>query len=313
MKQFINRHRARGVVRVLTAPAPRQRAASAAWAAVMLMAMCIGAVNASAQDYVYHCDEDERLAAAAVEAARATGGNAGVRALAAAKTFIGMPYGDDSRFDSISGPAIIDLHTVGEQEFVESALAAAKASYDTSAPAERGFAEALISIRYRKGVNDGFVSRMRYLSDWVVDNVYRGNMTDLTARMPNNLHTVRTLDRITRNRADYPALADDETYERMKMFEMSYRAHKIPYLKRESAGKKQTTGMMREGDIVVILCRDSSYDMEDMGLIEMRDGKPYMTHVSRRKGKVVAEDQPLERYFRHEAQSVPGYRLLRPE
>lgn len=74
-------------------------------------------------------------------------------------------------------------------------------------------------------------SRLHYASDWVVDNVHRGNLKDVTPQIAETSYQVKTLDFMTAHRDKYPALKDDKTYEKMTDVERGYRSHQISIYK----------------------------------------------------------------------------------
>lgn len=195
--------------------------------------------------------------------------------------------------------------------FVNAAMALAKGA-ESQLGRWQDYGDALVSVSRRRGVDKGFSSRMIYGADWVNDNVYRGNLTDLTERYSaSNIFKTKSLDGVTFNRSRYRALADSATYEAVRMVEMGFRSHKIPHLKKETINKKEILGDMRDGDILMLLGSDPRFDIYDMGVVVLRADGPHIIHVSETEGKVVEEPEPLPRWFKRENQHFYGYRWLR--
>ena len=115
----------------------------------------------------------------------------------------------------------------------------------------------------------------------------------MTYDLPGNVFTSRTLDHITRNRENYPALADSATFERVQLLEMGYRVHKIPYMKRESIGKKGVIELLKDNDILIIIDKSKDNDFLDAGFIRLVEGRPYLLHASEVSGKVGLDPEPL--------------------
>lgn len=109
----------------------------------------------------------------------------------------------------------------------------------------------------------------------------------------------------------YPALKDSLQYEKMKVLEMGFCNYRIPYLKKESVYKKKVTDTFENGDIIIFLTKDADLDASHIGLLEMRDGVPYVVHASQAEGKVTKMTAPLSDYFKHEGRNVAGYRIVR--
>ncbi|MDE6668056.1 MAG: DUF1460 domain-containing protein [Muribaculaceae bacterium] len=236
----------------------------------------------------------------------------GPRVAAAAVMLIDMEGGQPLDNDSI-GTAIIGFERTDGLGMVNMAMALAKAA---GSPLGRwqDYGEALVNVSRRRGEDTGFASKMIYGADWVTDNVYRGNVTDLTERYSgSNVFKTKSLDKISFKRADYPALADSATYDALRMVEMGYRTHKIPHLKKETINKKDILNDLRDGDIIMMLGSDPRFDIYDIGIVHLQADGPHFIHVSPSAGKVVEEADPLPRWFKKENQYFYGYRWLRPE
>ena len=234
----------------------------------------------------------------------------GKRIVAIAEMLDGTPWAAAPDNDTI-GTVVVSLHGFDRMGFVNNVMALAMASVK-SQPTMKDYADALVNISRRKGVDDGFTSQMLYVSDWIVDNVYRGNIKEMTEYMTGGGTRTKTLDYVTRHKEEYPALSNPETLDRMKMIEMGYRSHRIPHLKKQSAGNKPIHELMQSGDIIIMSALEDDYDLYDIGFIEMKDGEPYLIHISHETGKVVKDPYPLARLFKLEGQHFYGYRWLRP-
>ncbi len=239
-------------------------------------------------------------------------GNIGPRVAAAAVMLTNITGGQPLDNDSI-GTAILGFERTDGLGMVNMALALAQAA-ESPLGRWQDYGEALVGVSRRRGEDNGFASKMIYGADWVTDNVYRGNITDLTERYSgSNIFKTKSLDKVSFNRADYPALADSATYEALRMVEMGYRTHKIPHLKKETISKKDILENLRDGDIIMMLSSDPRFDIYDVGIVHLQSDGPHFIHVSPTAGKVVEEADILPRWFKKENQYFYGYRWLRPE
>lgn len=245
-----------------------------------------------------------------LKAAADAGGRARARMVAASSVLEGSVFARTSQLDADLQPMRVNLDTLDNLELIEYSLAAARASMQPQAGV-RDFLDELMNVRYRRGDNNGFPARLRYMSDWIADNSYRGNVRELTFDLPGNTSTARTLDHITRHRDEYPALADSTVFERMQSLEMGYRLHKFPYMKKESASKKQVTELLADGDILVVVPRSSDIDSSDMGIGRLVDGKLFLFHGDEESGRIGLDPVPFAEWLRLRAKQLSGYRVLR--
>ena len=147
----------------------------------------------------------------------------------AAKKFIGKPY----VAGTLEGPQeLLSINTSGLDctTLVETAVALAM-TVESRRTSWRDYVYTLESIRYRGGEMNGYASRLHYISDWIVDNNHRGNMTEVTDRIGRADHQIKTLDYMSQNRNLYPALKDSATFAKLKNAEIGFRSHRFPYIK----------------------------------------------------------------------------------
>ena len=257
----------------------------------------------------YHCDSEKEHITKLIEAS-SKGENIGERVLLAAKSLIGTPIGPVADNDSV-GTIKVRLDSLDRASFIDMSIAAAQASLMTS-PSIKDFENKLEGVSRRKGKDEGFPSQFHYVSDWIVDNVYRGNVKEMTEYLESGNYKTKTLDRVSRNKEQYPALKDSSVLDRIKVIEMGFRSHRIPHLKKQSVGNKALQQHFQNGDIIILLPPDPDYDVYDMGIVEVKDGVPYLIHPSMQSGSIIEDEYPLQRLFKLEGQYFYGFRWLRP-
>lgn len=175
----------------------------------------------------------------------------------------------------------------------------------------RDFANNLESIRYRNGLMDGYASRLHYISDWIVDNTHRGNITEITSELPDVRYEIKTLDYMTSHRDSYPALSDSATYAELKSFEIGYRLHRFPYIKKESVDSKKIKEKLKTGDIIALVSKTEGLDVTHMAIIVQDEkGKFHMLHASSTKEEVVIEKDDLKETLRRNRNWI-GIRIIR--
>ena len=267
--------------------------------------------NVNAASVRIHCDEDTLKVGEILRAAAKKGGSFGDRCAFAARQLAGTAVGTASDNDSI-GTLMVNLHTVDRLGFINNVMAMAQASLRNN-PTFDDYLTYLERYSRKKGIDEGFASQFHYGADWIVDNVYRGNLKEMTEYLPGGGFKVKTLDYVSRHADQYPALADSLTFDKIKMMEMGYRSHRIPHLKKQSIGNKEMNELVENGDIIMMLSNDIDRDIYDVGIVEMRDGQPYLIHPNSEKGEIAVDPYPLARLFKLENQHFYGYRWLRPK
>lgn len=237
-------------------------------------------------------------------------GEYGDRIVAAAKSLQGIPLGKGADNDSV-GTLVVRLDSLSQREFIYLSIALAKTSQLTT-PSLREFEKNLENVSRRKGVDEGFASQFLYGSDWIVDNVYRGNLQEMTEYIEVGNSRTKTLDYVSRHPELFPAMKDPSTADKIKVMESGYRSHRIPHLKKQSINNKKVKETLKNGDIILLSPMDIDFDIYDIGIVSLENNEPYLIHVSRERNEVGMDPYPLSRLFKNEGQHFYGFRWLRP-
>lgn len=232
------------------------------------------------------------------------------RVAAIGRQFIGLPY-KSGLLESESGEETltVDMEEFDCTTYVETVLALAY-TLGENRTSWRDFVYNLERLRYRNGTANGYPSRLHYASDWIVDNIHRGNIREVTAQIADPAYQVKTIDFMSANRDKYPALKDDAVYRRMTDVERGYRSHRFPYIKSGHTGSKGLATNLRDGDIILIVTKTPGLDVQHMGIAVKVDGVPHLMHASSAAGKVIIDPNPLHEYLRRN-RSAMGIRVLR--
>ena len=226
-----------------------------------------------------------------------------------AENFINTPYAAGTLEGAGAETLRVNLDSMDCTTFVETVMALASTANEHRY-SWRDFIYNLRSIRYRNGEIDGYPSRLNYVSDWIVDNVARGNLQEITADHPKVRYRVKSLDYMTTHRDRYPALADnEENYTRMKSIEAGFSNHRYPYIKASGLKDNQIARVARDGDIIVFTTSIKGLDATHMGIVKMVNGTPKLLHASSKAGKVVVDELSISDYIHRNRPE--GIRLLR--
>lgn len=229
------------------------------------------------------------------------------RIIRLAEEFIGTPYesetleGEDERLR-------VNLDAMDCTTFAETVMAMAYTAGENRT-SWRDFVYNLERMRYRGGVLNGYSSRLHYFSDWVVDNVHRGNIREVTTRMPVNDWEIKTIDFMTENKEKYPKLSDPEEYEKMKNAEIGFRNHRFPYIKASRLGSKDMINALQDGDLIALTTKTPGLDVTHMGFIKKINGVLHLIHASSKKGEVILDETKLTDYMRRSG--ATGIRVIR--
>lgn len=229
------------------------------------------------------------------------------RIITIAKEFLGTPYVGGTLNVPPQEQLYVNTTNLDCLTFVETVIALTKAT-QTVEPTVNDYLKNLKSIRYRNGEIDGYPSRLHYISEWGIDNEKRGNFREITPECEFSVTKMKTIDYMTKNRNLYPALANDSVFKAIQENEkplQNLRYLIIPASKVDEASKS----FLKSGDIVAIETNKSGLDVSHVGILNIRNGIPYMIHASSKYKKVINDTVPLKKYL--EKQKSPGIRVFR--
>ncbi len=224
------------------------------------------------------------------------------------KKFIGTPY-TASTLEGTPEMLTVNLDGMDCTTFIET-VAAMAITIAENRNSWQDYLYNIENLRYRHGKMDGYSSRLHYVSDWIVDNTHRGNIREVTDRLPGSAYQVKTLDFMTGHRDSYPALKDSMEFERMKSVEVGYRSHRFPYIKSAALQGKGMASTLQSGDIIAFTTKTAGLDVSHLGIILIEDGVVRLLHASSKAGKVVVDPQPLAEYLRKN-RNITGGRIIR--
>lgn len=224
-----------------------------------------------------------------------------------ARMFLGTPYVASTLEIE---PERVTVNTDGMDctTFVDNVLALARTVMEGRSD-WRDFIYNLEWMRYRQGRVNGWSSRLHYISDWIVDNVGRGNVKEITSSLDASEYRVKSLDFMTEHADLYPALADRDNLEKMRDVERGYRNHRYPQLAVVKINKNNLA-QMRPGDVVAITTKTPGLDVVHLGILTMVNGELHLLHASSKEGKVTIDPRPLKDHLRQN-RSYLGIRVLR--
>lgn len=256
-----------------------------------------------------HCAEDTAEVVSLLRQLAAEGGSVEERRVSAARMLQGRPVDDAWEKDSL-GPAQVNIHSFSPLSYINAIEALAVAS-GVAQPTWRDYLAEYSKRADRRGEYAGVGSEIYHGAEWIADNVYRGNLKELTENFDGCLSKTKNLDYMSRNREKFAMLSDQEIFDKIEMIEMGFRVHRVPYLKRHFISRKDVAGELRDGDIILMIVNADGSDIYRIGYVVSKDGERYLLRADDKAGVVTDGGVSLERYFKDEAKYFFGFRLLR--
>jgi hypothetical protein len=185
-----------------------------------------------------------------------------------ARLLAGSPYGGGTLEGAGPERLRYTLEAFDCVTLVETALALARcaARNDTGTTA---FERELTRIRYRRGVMEGYPSRLHYFLDWIGDNTRKGIVRDVTHELGGGARTKR-ISFMTGHADRYPPMSEDGVHAAMLDVERRLSGgefHEIPL--RRVAGAAE--GIL-PGDIIGITTTRKGLDVSHTG-VAVRDAE----------------------------------------
>lgn len=238
-------------------------------------------------------------------------GSVSERVVSVARRFIDVPYVGGTLDADSTESLVVNLDQLDCTTFVETVIAINNAAADRRL-SWRDFLGALESVRYRSGALVDYASRLHYISDWALDNIHRGNFTEVTGLMPRTAEMTKSLDFMSTHADSYPRLVDPGQLARIKAMERNFRNHRFAYVRSADVGKPDFASVIRPGDIIAFVTRTKGLDVTHMAIVDKdSDGTVRFIHASSAAGQVLVDPLPLATYLKRRP-SVMGLRIFRP-
>ncbi|WP_300935415.1 N-acetylmuramoyl-L-alanine amidase-like domain-containing protein [uncultured Muribaculum sp.] len=280
---------------------------------IMILAGLVPAMSyaANTDEILFHNEQNDtiainRLLSDGLEVVGNKTGNAKV--LYFSEKFLNSPYVSGT-LENESETLTVNIDELDCTTLVENALALAY-TLGEGRTSWRDFVFNLQRLRYRGGEINGFSSRLHYISDFIIDNSYRGNIKDITSQLTGSDYTVKTIDYMTRHKDAYPALADSAQYAHMRKIESGYRSHRFPFIKSSKTGLRNLWQELQDGDVICITSKIPGLDVQHLGIVKKINGVPHLLHASSTAKKVIIDQTPLHEYLRKN-RNASGIRVIR--
>lgn len=177
----------------------------------------------------------------------------------------------------------------------------------------RDYLNALVAMRYRQGIIDGYPSRIHYFTDWIMENSQAGIVNEIQSPNPpfSAIQTVEVNYMSTHPKA-YKALRKHPDFLPM-IAEMEQRVsgHQFRYIPK--AAVKDGTALreaVKDGDIIAITCKKPGLDIAHLGFAVWHKDGLHLLNASQLHKKVIDEPMLLGQYLSKHP-SHTGIRIIR--
>lgn len=271
------------------------------------MLLCTGA---SAQGCLYEAEDSIFIVKLLDEARRTDAPES--RELFFARRFIGRPYVAHTLEVADRESLIVNTRQLDCTTLVET-VAALTLCADARRYTFADYKAALQQLRYRRGVLDGYTSRLHYFSDWIADKAAMGIVTEVqrpnppfTAVQRLSLCYMSTHPKAYKALAAEPGLVPEIAAQEKALTGKTWRY--IP-----KSGVRNTRLMrstVKDGDIIAITCNKKGLDIAHLGFAVWRADGLHLLNASMLHKRVVEEPMTLYRYLSKHP-SHTGIRIIR--
>ena len=224
-----------------------------------------------------------------------------------AKHFLGTPYVAATLEKNEEEQLVVNLQEFDCTTFVENMIALSSELKKGNNQSFSDHVDFLKNMRYRKGIVDGYVSRIHYTSEWVGQNthIFHNITEDLGGEV---IH--KKLSFMTSNAHLYPKLKNnDENIRKLREVESSL-DHSHSYILLEKSKIEEAAKDIKDGDIIIFGTRASGLDYSHIGLAVWEDDVLKLLHASSTEKKVVIDEKSLVDYC-NSSKSCTGITILR--
>ncbi len=177
--------------------------------------------------------------------------------------------------------------------FVESVLALATTRH-TKPGDFQAFRQLLRQLRYRRGVVQGYGSRLHYFSDWLGEQQFAGRLAELTQQLGG-----QTLNKpicfMTTHRRRYAKLSDSLLLAEISGLEKEISRRVLFFIPKNRVAALE--GQLQDGDVLGITSSKPGLDVAHEGFVLRREGRAYLLHASSEHGQVMLTTVPLSDYL----------------
>ena len=213
------------------------------------------------------------------------------RTLHFAKKMLGVPYVAGTLDGNEEEQLVVHVDQLDCTTFVETVLALCIADKRGERSFD-GFKKALIDVRYRNGILDGYASRLHYFSDWIRNNEQMGFVKECTSETACSQPKELWLDFMTTHVDSYlPMKKDPALVEVMAAQEKNWQGTVVSYIPKEKLNLSPEELKIKDGDILAMVTNIKGLDIVHVGFAFWKDNQLHLLHASSVAKKVIEDPQ----------------------
>lgn len=189
---------------------------------------------------------------------------------------------------------VINLQGLDCVTFVENVTALGMCVKSGEFTNEKYF-ENLQAIRYRDGKINGYVSRLHYFTDWLLDNRDKGLVT-IVSNDFGDINFDSEVNFMSQNPQYYEHLSDSTALKEIIKIEKRISASNLKMVSKEYL--ENVENLVKDGDIIAIASSIKGVDIAHTGIAKHYNGRLHLMHASSVKEKVVLSEKPLSEYLK---------------
>lgn len=216
-----------------------------------------------------------------------------------ARKFLGVPYVAHTLEQKGDERLVVNLKQLDCTTLVETVVALTicaqrgKTTYDD-------YQKILTILRYRHGRLNGYVSRLHYFTDWIIDNSQLGLIEETQSPNPPFTAVQRiNVNYMSTHPSAYSALkAHPEWVNTIAKTEKAINGKTFRYIpKSQVANTAAMREAVKDGDIIAITCNKKGLDIAHLGFAVWKKDGLHLLNASSIHKKVVEESMTLRQYL----------------
>lgn len=224
-----------------------------------------------------------------------------------AKFFLGSPYVASTLEQEGPEQLVVNLEEFDCTTFVETCIALTLATVSKELTIDK-FEEYLQQVRYRRGVIDGYSSRLHYMIDWVADGELKKIFDNISIQLGG---------KPIKKRINFMS-AHPDLY--LKLKDNKGEIEKIAKIEEDLVSKDYTViprsnilairNAIQTGDIIIFATAIEGLDYSHVGIAYVENDVLKMIHASSTNKKVIVENRSLNEYCKT-TRNCTGITILR--
>lgn len=223
--------------------------------------------------------------------------------LEVAQLFLDSVYVSKTLEIGCDSAPVINIRQLDCLTFIENAVALEKSHGNPDS-----FIHWISEIRYINGQPSGYTSRLHYFSEWILDNVKKGWVEDVTCSLGGETIQFNN-DFMSKHPQYYPQLQQDSSLiQEIKTIESEVSKAQFCYIPKQRLIQIESNIM--DGDILGLTTNIKGLDFAHNGFAVRKNNRVYMLHASSDFKRVMITMQPLSEYLK-DMQHMTGIVVLR--